>query len=69
MRSQVVNIRRNPDNVNPSDFLADLLHRWLNWKDPPPTLKALCRALRADTEIIGGHNVASKLEEKFKLNT
>jgi len=65
MTSQVVNIRRNPDNVGPSDFLADLLHRWLNRKDPPPTLEALCRALRADTEIIGGANVASKLEETF----
>ena len=66
MTSQVANIRRNPDNVNPSDFLADLLNRWLNRKNPLPTLEALCQALSADTEIIGGANVASKLEETFK---
>ena len=46
--------------------LRELLNRWLNREDPSPTLEALCQALRNDRAIIGGANMASKLEEEFK---
>ena len=66
MGSQVNNIRRSPDNVVPSDFLRDLLNRWLNQENPLPTVEALCRALCDDAEIIGGAGVARRLEEMFQ---
>ena len=66
MRSQVNNIRRSPDNIVPSDFLRDLLNRWINQENSSPTLEALCRALCDDPEIIGGAGVARKLKEKFQ---
>ena len=66
MRSQVVNIRRFPDNVTPADFLRDLLNRWIHQEDPLPTLEALCQALCDDTEIIGGAGVARELKKMFQ---
>jgi len=54
MTSQVAVIRGTPDNTSPSDFMRDLLNRWLSREHPSPTLKALCQALRGDDEIIGG---------------
>ena len=66
MRSQVVNIRRSPDNVTPADFLRDLLNRWINQEDPLPTLEALCQALCDDTDIIGGAGVARELKNMFQ---
>ena len=64
MTSEVATIKKDHNSV--SERLRELLNRWLNRKDPSPTLEALCRGLTADTEIIGGANVASKLEEEFK---
>jgi len=64
MSSQVAIIESAVRNVGPSHFLRDLLERWLS-QDPPPTLEALCKALRADREIIGGAKVARELKEKF----
>ena len=65
MTSQVAVIRNSPDNTGPSAFLRDLLIRWLSREHPSPTLEALCHALR-DDEIIGGANVAKRLEETFQ---
>ena len=66
MTSQVATIRGTPDNTGPSAFLRDLLNRWLSREHPLPTLEALRQALRGDDEIIGGPNVATKLEETFQ---
>ena len=62
--SHVANIQRTHGNTNPPECLRDLLNRWLN--QGQPTLKALCQALRGDTEIIGGGQVATMLEEMFQ---
>lgn len=64
MTLEVDIIRNTPGNTNPSQFLRDLLHRWLNREHP--TLETLCQALRGDIAIIGGVNVAKKLEEEFQ---
>jgi len=64
MSSKVANIKSAVLNVGPSHFLRDLLERWLG-QNPPPTLEALCKALRADSEIIGGAQVARELEDEF----
>ena len=66
MTSQVSVIQSTPANTSPSAFLRDLLYRWLSREHPSPTLEALCQALRGDDEIIGGANVAKKLEETFQ---
>ena len=66
MASQVIYVRCNPDNNSPPAFVRDLLFRWLQRGYPTPTLEELCRALRCDDEIIGGHQVANKLEETFQ---
>ena len=66
MTSQVAVIKNTPANTNPPEFLRDLLYRWLSKEHPSPTLEALCHALRADEEIIGGGQVARKLEEEFQ---
>ena len=52
--------------TSPPAFIRDLLYRWLSREYPSPTLEALCQALRGDDEIIGGANVAKKLEETFQ---
>ena len=64
MGSHVANIQHTHGNTNPPECLRDLLNRWLN--QGQPTLKALCQALRGDTEIIGGGGVATTLEEMFQ---
>ena len=66
MRSQVINIQRSPHNIVPSDFLRDLLNRWINQENPLPSLEVLCQALCDDHEIIGGAGVARKLKETFQ---
>ena len=67
MTTQVAAVRNTPDNTGPSAFLRDLLFRWLSREHPLPTLEALCQALRGvDDLIIGGANVANKLEETFQ---
>ena len=63
MTSCVATIQATPGNTRPSDFLRDLLHRWLN--QGRPSLEKLCQALRKDGEIIGGAGVADKLEEEM----
>ena len=65
MTSQVAVIRSSTD-TGPSAFLRELLFRWLSREHPSPTLEALCQALRADNEIVGGANVAKNLEEAFQ---
>ena len=66
MTSQVAIIQGTLTNTGPSAFLRDLLYRWLSTGHPSPTLEFLCQALRGDSEIIGGDNVAGKLEEEFQ---
>ena len=66
MTSQVAVIRSSPDNTGPSALLRELLFRWLSREHPSPTLEALCQALRADNEIVGGANMAKNLEEAFQ---
>ena len=66
MSSQVDIIESTRGNIRPAQFLRDLLKRWLDQEDPSPTLEALCQALRADREIIGGAKAARGLKEKFK---
>jgi len=66
MTSQVAVIQSTPANTSPPAFIRDLLYRWLSREHPSPTLEALCQALRGDDEIIGGANVAKKLEETFQ---
>ena len=66
MTSQVAVIQSTPANTSPPAFIRDLLYRWLSREHPSPTLEALCQALRGDDEIIGGANVAQKLEETFQ---
>jgi len=67
MTSQVAIIQNTPANTGPPAFLRDLLYRWLSREHPSPTLEFLCQALRGDSEIIGGDNVARILEEEFRL--
>ena len=69
MTSQVAVIQCTRDNTSPSDFMRDLLNRWLSREYPSPTLNTLCEALRGDDEIIGGCIVANMLEEKFSSQT
>ena len=66
MTSLVAVIQSTPANTGPPAFIRDLLYRWLSREYPSPTLEALCQALRGDDEIIGGANVAKKLEETFQ---
>jgi len=66
MTSQVANIQGTVANKGPSDFMRDLLLRWLSREHPCPTVEFFCQALRCDSEIIGGENVAKKLEEEFQ---
>jgi len=66
MTSDVSNIRGTLSNNTLSLFLRDLLYRWLN--KGCPTLEKLCQALRSDDAIIGGAQVATELEEEFKVN-
>lgn len=66
MTSQVANIQGTVTNKGPSDYMRDLLLRWLSREHPCPTLEFFCQALRYDSEIIGGENVARKLEEEFQ---
>ena len=66
MTSQVSIIRTSPDNIKPSQFLRDLLNRWLSREHPSPTLDSLCQGLRDDTSIIGGDLAAKNLEETFR---
>jgi len=66
MTSQVDIIRNTTSNTVPSQFLRDLLHRWLNREHPLPTLETLCQALRGDVAITGGGNVAKELEKEFQ---
>ena len=49
MTSQVANIQGTVANKGPSDFMRDLLLRWLSREQPCPTLEFFCRALRCDT--------------------
>ena len=63
MGSHVPAIRATPSNTNPSEFLRDLLSRWID--QGRSTLEILCRGLRDDPEIIGGAEVANKLEKEF----
>jgi len=64
MGSHVANIQHTHGNTNPPACMRDLLNRWLNQGHPTP--KALCQALRGDTEIVGGGGVATTLEEMFQ---
>ena len=57
-------IRATPSNTNPSEFLRELLFRWINHGHS--TLKVLCQGLRDDPDIIGGAEVANELEKKFQ---
>ena len=69
MTTEVDIIRGTPTNLRPSDFMRDVLHRWLSSEHPSPTLETLCQALRGYSEIVGGENVASKLEKEFRSTT
>ena len=69
MTLQVANIRDTVANKGPSDYMRDLLLRWLSREHPCPTLEFLCQALRSDSDIIGGGNAATKLEEEFQSHT
>jgi len=69
MTREVDIIQGTPTNLRPSLFMRDVLHRWLSREHPSPTLETLCQALRGYSEIIGGENVASKLEKEFRSHT
>ena len=64
MGSHVPAIQATPSNTNPPEFLRELLFRWINHRHA--TLEVLCQGLRDDPEIIGGAEVANKLEKKFQ---
>ena len=64
MGSHVATIQGTPGNTSPPVCLRDLLNRWLN--QGQPTLEALCQALRGDYDIIGGAELANRLEERFQ---
>jgi len=64
MGSHVPTIRGTPSNTNPPECLRDLLFRWIDHGQS--TLEVLCQCLRNDPEIIGGDEVASKLEKEFQ---
>ena len=63
MESYVATIRATPSNTKPSEFLRDLLDRWLN--QGHPTLESLCEALQEDIDIVRGPGVATELEKEF----
>jgi len=69
MTTEVDIIRGTPTNLRPSDFMRDVLRRWLSREHPSPTLETLCQALRGYSEMIGGENVASQLEKEFQSHT
>lgn len=52
----------------PQSYLKELLQQWLEWPTDshpdPPTLKALCTALRSS--LVGQGCLADELEEKMK---
>ena len=64
MGSHVPAIRRTPSNTNSSEFLRELLFRWIG--QGHSTLEILCQGLRDDPEIIGGAEVAHNLEKEFQ---
>ena len=64
MGSHVPAIRGTPSNTNSSEFLRDLLFKWIN--QGHSTLEVLCQGLRDDPEIIGGAEVANNLEKEFQ---
>ena len=65
MTAVVEIIHNTPKNCSPAKCLRDLLNRWLSKKERSSTVGKLCRALIADEEIVGGSDVANKLEEEF----
>ena len=64
MGSHVHAIRGTSSNTNPPECLRDLLIRWID--QGHSTLEVLCQSLRDDPEIIGGAEVANKLEKEFQ---
>ena len=60
MESLVPAIRGTSSNTNPPECLRDLLVRWISHGNS--TLEVLCQSLRNDPEIIGGAEVANKLQ-------
>ena len=63
MQSHVPAIRATTSNTNPSEFLRELLFKWINHGHA--TLEVLCQGLRDDPAIIGGAEVAHSLEREF----
>ena len=64
MGSHVPAIRGTPNNNNPPECLRDLLFRWIDHGHS--TLEVLCQGLRNNPDIIGGNEVANKLEKEFQ---